>query len=125
MPRSRAPLRPRSLTAPPQTPDTPAVVDKKLFRLSDETGKMQLKEVPKPFSIKSLDTKDVFILDAGLEVFVWVGKGASKDEKAKALGYATDYLFKNNRPKTLPVSRLIEGGENECVPAPRARPRRR
>jgi len=96
----------------PATPDTPAKFDKKLFRLSDETGKMQMVEV-KNFTIKSLDSKDAFIFDAGFEVFAWIGKGASKEEKSKALGYATDYLFKNDRPKTLPVSRLIEGGENE------------
>jgi len=92
-------------------PDTPAPFDKKLFRLSDETGKMLMKEV-KPFTIASLQSEDVFILDSGQEVFCWVGKGASKDEKAKALGYATDYLFKNNRPKTLSVSRILEGSEN-------------
>jgi len=94
------------------TPDTPQPFDKKLFRLSDETGKMQMIEV-KNFTIKSLDSKDAFIFDAGFEVFAWVGKGASKDEKSKALGYATDYLFKNDRPKELPVSRIIEGAEND------------
>jgi len=96
----------------PATPDTPQPVEKKLFRLSDETGKMQLVPV-KEISRKSLDSKDAFIFDAGFEVFAWIGKGASKEEKSKALGYATDYLFKNNRPKTLPVSRILEGAENE------------
>jgi len=93
-------------------PDTPNKEEKKLFRLSDETGKMQMVPV-KEVSIKSLDSKDAFIFDAGFEVFAWVGKGASKEEKSKALSYATDYLFKNNRPKTLPVSRILEGAENE------------
>jgi len=96
----------------PATPDTPAKFDKKLFRLSDETGKMLMVEV-KDFTFKSLESKDAFIFDAGFEVFAWVGKGASKEEKSKALGYATDYLFKNDRPKTLPVSRILEGGEND------------
>jgi len=97
----------------PATPDTPQKFEKKLFRLSDETGKMQLVEVKPPFSIQSLDSKDAFIFDAGFEVFAWVGKGASKEEKSKALGYATDYLFKNNKPKTMPVCRILEGGEND------------
>jgi len=94
------------------TPDTPQKQEKKLFRLSDETGKMQMVEI-KPFTYKSLDTKDVFILDSGIEIFVWVGKGASKEERSKGLAYATDYLFKNNRPKSMPISRMIEGSEND------------
>jgi len=95
------------------TPDTPAKQEKKLFRLSDETGKMLMVEV-KGFTIKSLDSKDAFILDNGIEIFVWVGKGASKEEKSKGLAYASDYLFKNNRPKTMPLSRILEGSENDA-----------
>jgi gelsolin len=95
------------------TPDTPQKMDKKLFRLSDETGKMQMVEV-KNVARSSLESKDAFILDNGIEIFVWVGKGASKEEKSKGLAYATDYLFKNNRPKTMPISRILEGSENEA-----------
>jgi len=94
------------------TPDVPVKVDKKLFRLSDETGKMEMKAVT-PIALATLQQDDVYILDAGTEIFVWVGKGASKDEKSKALGYATDYLFKNNRPKAMPISRIVQGNENE------------
>eukprot|EP01136_Pigoraptor_vietnamica_P025376 Opistho-1_new@79346 len=92
--------------------DQPATSAKRLFRLSDASGKLEFTEV-KPFTRKSLDTKDVFIYDAGFEVFVWIGKGASKQESQKGLGYASDYLFKNNRPKFLPISCIREGGENE------------
>jgi gelsolin len=94
-------------------PDTPQKCEKRLFRLSDETGKMLMVEV-KPVSRRSLDSKDAFILDAGYEVFVWVGKGASKEERTKGLAHASDYLFKYNRPKTLPISRVLEGGENDA-----------
>jgi len=93
-------------------PDTPQTFTKRLFHLSDETGKMQMNEL-KNWNLSSLKSEDAFILDAGFEVFVWVGKKASKDEKSQALGYATDYLFKNNRPKTLPISRILEGSENQ------------
>jgi len=94
------------------TPDTNVVSEKKLFRLSDETGKMQMVAV-KEVARKSLDSKDAFIFDAGFEIFAWIGKGASKQEKSKALAYATDYVFKNGRPKTMPISRIIEGAEND------------
>jgi len=97
----------------PATPDVPEKYEKKLFRLSDATGKLRMEQI-KDVSLKSLDSNDSFILDAGYEVFVWVGKKASKEEKSKGLAFATDYIFKNDRPKTLPISRVLEGGENEA-----------
>ena len=39
-------------------------------------------------SRSSLDSKDVFIADNGKSLFVWVGKGASTDEKKNAMTYA-------------------------------------
>jgi len=57
------------------------------------------------------------IFDAGSEVYAWIGKGASKEEKKQALGFAQDYLKKFNRPSYLPISRVLEGGENEAFEA--------
>ena len=74
---------------------------------------MQLIEL-KPVSRKALDPKDVFILDAGNHIYVWVGKDASKDERAKGLGYASEYLFKQKRPRSLPITRVVEGHESEA-----------
>lgn len=78
--------------------DAPPTAPKRLFRLSDATGTMKLTEVPK-IALSSLDPNDVFIFDAGFEIFVWVGSKTSKQERAKSMAYATDYLFKYNRPK--------------------------
>ncbi len=36
----------------------------------------------------SLDAKDVFILDTGKELFVWVGNETSSAEQRNALSYA-------------------------------------
>jgi len=93
--------------------------EKKLLRLSDSSGKAELKEVAAGGAVKRslLDSKDVFVLDSGFEVFVWVGKGASSGEKKLALKYAQEYLTKYNRPAHLPVSRILEGGENEVFEA--------
>mmetsp|Transcript_37172 Transcript_37172/g.93315 ORF Transcript_37172/g.93315 Transcript_37172/m.93315 type:complete len:375 (+) Transcript_37172:52-1176(+) len=86
----------------------------KLFRLSDASGSMQLKlEGTRPFKRSQLDTNDVFILDAGLEVFAWVGLGASKEERRQAIGYAQNYLTEFKRPLWLPITRVLEGAENE------------
>jgi len=88
---------------------------KKLFRLSDASGKLEFTEVGSGASVKRnlLDSNDVFILDTGAEVFAWIGKGASPDEKAKALQFAQDYLKKYNRPAYTPICRILQGGENE------------
>jgi gelsolin len=92
---------------------------KKLFRLSDASGKLTFTEVATGAKVKKnlLDPSDVFILDTGAEVFAWVGKGASPNEKKNALGFAQDYLTKNNRPAFIPVARILQGGENEIFEA--------
>jgi len=89
--------------------------EKKLFRLSDSSGKLEFKEVASGAAVKRslLDSKDVFILDDGAEIFAWIGKGSSVGERKKALQYAHEYLQKYNRPAHLPICRVLEGGENE------------
>jgi len=92
---------------------------RKLFQLSDATGKMEFKLIAEGLAIKrtQLISDDVMIFDAGNEVYAWIGKGASKEEKKQALGFAQDYLTKYNRPAYLPISRVLEGGENETFEA--------
>jgi gelsolin len=86
---------------------------KKLFQLSDATGQMVFTEVASGKIPRSkLDPNDVFIFDTGAEVFAWIGKGASVQEKAKALSYAQDYLKKFNRPAFLPIAKILQGSEN-------------
>jgi len=96
------------------------VVDlKKLFRLSDSSGAMEFTLVGEGKSIKRnlLNHDDVFILDDGAEVFAWVGSGASSNEKRLALKYAQDYLVQYKRPLYLPITRILDGGENEIFEA--------
>jgi len=88
---------------------------KRLFKLSDASGSMKFEQVGEGAAVKKslLDSNDVFILDTGAEVFAWIGKGASADEKKNAMGFAQQYLSNFNRPAYLPISRILEGGENE------------
>jgi gelsolin len=92
-----------------------APASKTLFQLSDATGTLQFKQVATKSDCKMsvLDPNDVFILDTGAEVFAWIGKGASTGEKSKALSFAQDYLTKFNRPAHTPISRILQGGEND------------
>jgi len=87
---------------------------KVLFQLSDASGKLEFKQVGTGSSCKRalLDSNDVFVLDTGAEIFAWIGKGATSQEKSKALHFAQDYLTKFNRPAYLPISRILEGAEN-------------
>ena len=94
-------------------PDDDGPHEKHLLRLSDETGHMKMTEL-KPVSRKALNPQTMFVLDDGSHVFAWIGKEVAAAERVKALAYASDYLFKNKRPKTLPISRVPEGHETEA-----------
>jgi len=89
--------------------------ERRLFHLSDASGKMVFRELASGPACKPslLHSDDVFILDSGAEVFAWIGKRASPNEKRNALAYAQDYLKNYNRPSYLPICRVLEGGENE------------
>jgi len=85
-----------------------------LFRLSDASGKMEFTKVSEGNAIKKsqLDANDVFIFDSGHEVFAWIGKGASYKEKVESIIYAQKYLTLNKRPAYLPITRVLDGAEN-------------
>lgn len=50
-----------------------------MFKLSDADGKLTMTEVK--FSKDSLDTNDTFLIDNGKMIYIWCGKGSSKQEK--------------------------------------------
>jgi len=86
---------------------------KKLFKVSDASGALEMTEVASGhFNKDLLDTNDVFIVDTEASLYVWVGLGANKEERASAFKYANDYLSKVGRPLTTPVVRVVEGSTN-------------
>lgn len=70
--------------------------------------------LPTPLALASLLPKsgDVYILDAGVELFVWVGRGSSVEEKKNGIPYAINFIKENGRDVSMPVSRLSHGYEN-------------
>lgn len=85
-----------------------------LWRLSDASGELVFEKVATgKISASQLDGNDVFIVDVGAVLFVWVGKGASPAERKNAMRYANMYLAKEKRPLWTPVTRLFEGQEAE------------
>jgi hypothetical protein len=89
-----------------------AVSQMVLYRVCDESGELKITEEARaPLKRANLDTMDCFILDCTNEIFVWIGKGSTAQEKRESMKNAVDFLAKNNRPSWTPITRLIEGGE--------------
>jgi len=85
---------------------------KALHQLSDSSGQLKLTELEAGGLARShLKSADVFIVDIGPEIFVWVGRDASKKEKAMAIQYAAMYLKHHGRPNGTPIARVLEGAE--------------
>lgn len=93
--------------------DRAAVQNMTLYRVSDASGSMQVTPIEeKPYKKESLDTKDAFILDCGpAGIFVWVGKGATKEERAFSMRTGTDFIKQKGYPNHTPVTRVVEEGE--------------
>ena len=52
--------------------------------------------------LASLESDDIFIADSGNEVYMWVGRGASADEKYQCMNYASDYIKQTGKPSYTP-----------------------
>ena len=60
-----------------------------LNSVSDETGSMEMSLVSEgSLSRDMLESKDVFVVDTGKALYVWIGNAASPDEKKNAMTYA-------------------------------------
>lgn len=83
-----------------------------LWKISDGTGKLKIDKIAEgKLQRSSLDSKDVFMVDTSSELFLWIGRGSTKNEKSKAMEYAIEYLSKNKRPDWCPITRLVENAE--------------
>ncbi len=70
-----------------------------LYRVSDATGKLEMTRVAEgKLEQKMLDKNDVMVVDSGAEVFVWVGSGATKQERDNAIKFGQGYLQEQKRP---------------------------
>jgi len=86
---------------------------KSLWRLSDASGKLEFTKICEGKVQRSqLQSSDVFIFDAGMDVYAWVGKGTSPNEKKSAIVYANQYIINNNLPPHTSISRVLEESES-------------
>ncbi|KAL8381568.1 hypothetical protein RB595_005719 [Gaeumannomyces hyphopodioides] len=94
---------------------------RRLYRLSDTSGRLQFTLVKdgEPISADDLDGDDVFLLDdEGREIWVWVGLGASRAEKAAwfrvAQHYVREVLCKDgdsDEAFLTPIAKVRQGDE--------------
>ncbi|XP_062619979.1 gelsolin-like protein 2 isoform X1 [Saccostrea cucullata] len=64
---------------------TPEKYTPRLFHFCGTRKNVEVKQVPR--SASRLDSGDVFILDLGLTIYQWNGKGSNKDERINAMQY--------------------------------------
>jgi hypothetical protein len=86
--------------------------DPRLFQCSTVTGAFKVQEVHN-FVQDDLIPDDVMLLDLYSELFVWVGKDSTKEEKDKAFQLALDYCKNatDGRPPNIPTYKVNAGME--------------
>lgn len=73
-------------------------------------GSLEIKHIAiPPLKQEFLDEDDCHVLDIGTEIFVWIGKGCTKQEKESSMIYARKFLQDQNRPEWTPIERLRQG----------------
>jgi gelsolin len=103
--------RPNQIKDEAEVKEAPEV-ELSLHHISDASGVMEIKEVSRGKLDKSkLNSDDAFIVDAGGQVFVWIGKNSTKNEKREAMAYAVRYLGEQGRSADVPICRIIDGQE--------------
>jgi len=70
----------------------------------------------KDVSRSKLDTKDVFVLDVGVSVFVWIGKAATAGEKKKDYGCGTALLDASQNAGIYSDRENVGGTRKQFVP---------
>lgn len=86
-----------------------AIPEPRLFHAKIIKGKVTVEEIDE-FEQRDLSEDDVMILDAGSVVYLWVGNGATDDEKMKTFDAAQRYLHKVDRDDTV-IAAIEQGDE--------------
>jgi gelsolin len=92
--------------------------DLKLFRLSDKTGNLNFEFVAEGGAINAscFNSDDVFLLDKGYIIYIWIGKNSSREEKKSGMRYATKYIADNHENLPLPITVVPESAQHNVIP---------
>jgi len=89
---------------------TPRAQTSRLYQISDADGKLSCCEVGRGRLLQSmLQSKDVMMLVAHNELFLWVGNASSTAEARSCYQLAIDFLKVNQRPMDTPIHLFKEG----------------
>jgi hypothetical protein len=92
--------------------EEPFEFETKMYVLSDSGGNITISEVPADKS--NLVSGDVCLIDAGSQVYVWIGKDSSKREHQVSMLVVEKHLKAMGRANTTTVTRALEGQESRC-----------
>lgn len=76
---------------------------------SIEDGKVQ--ELEGELTKGKLENNKCYLLDCGIEVFLWFGRVTQLEDRKAACHVAEDFITSQKRPKTTRVTRVIQGYE--------------
>jgi len=85
----------------------------KLYRCSDDSGKLILTEVKDgPLLQEDLTSDDSYLIDNGnFGIWVWIGKRASEGERREAMRNAQGFIKAKGLKPGTNITRVIDGGE--------------
>lgn len=88
--------------------------EKEMFKVSDADGSLDFDEVASGADVSKdkLTPDEVYIINTGEQIFVWIGSGASTPEKRNSMAYAAKYLNETPTP-FLPISVVQQGRETD------------
>jgi len=88
----------------------PELGDGVLYKLTEESGKMEMFEVARGLLSRAmLDSDNVMILDNVSEICVWIGADASMAVTRSGVWAAYNFLKTNRRDLTVPIEMYKEG----------------
>mmetsp|Transcript_11 Transcript_11/g.42 ORF Transcript_11/g.42 Transcript_11/m.42 type:complete len:475 (+) Transcript_11:1533-2957(+) len=83
--------------------------DIKLWRVSDANGAIEFTlEDEGEVCQSKLDTNDCFIVHANIGIWVWLGAGATKNEKSQSMKIADRYISEQKLPNTMTITAIPE-----------------
>jgi hypothetical protein len=95
-----------------QPPDEPMPSEPRLFQCSDRFGAFQVEEISN-FTQEDLLDDDVYMLDCGTAVYLWIGSGANEAERTKAMAVAASFIkaATDGRDPDIPIVQVSSGDE--------------
>lgn len=85
----------------------------RLYECTNASGNFRCEEIA-DFTQDDLDEDDVMLLDAGSEVYLWIGKGSNKQEQQESIVAALNYLKTDptgSRDPHTPIIKVKQGFE--------------